>query len=102
MVTWSEERIQLALTSHSDAAALEFAPAKAGVITVSQVTRTYQRWGEAPRDVTEWHNEVLRDPVDNPDARKLTDAEFLLLLRLGVMRMWSRRNIAKSAAETPR
>jgi hypothetical protein len=71
--------------------ALALAPPAAGVIAVSTVTRTYQPWGKPQIDVTEWLNEILREPTQNHDARKLNDAEFLLLLRLGVMRMWSKR-----------
>jgi hypothetical protein len=72
---------------------LTYAPETAGVIGVSTVTRAYQRHGQAPYDVTEWYNKVLRQPTPNESARKITDAEMLLLLRLGVMRMWSRRNL---------
>lgn len=65
-------------------AALDLAPATAGVIALVE---------HEGRPLP--HNVVLRDPVDNADARKLTDEEFLLLLRLGVMRMWARRGSAK-------
>lgn len=73
-------------------ACLVHSPPTAGVISVSTVTRTYKPWGKEPYDVTEWHNEVLRQPEPNCDARKMTDPELLLLLRLGVMRMWAKRS----------
>ena len=64
------------------AVAMFYAPPTAGVNTISE--REGFHWSLC---------EVLREPTTNIGATKLNDAEFLLLLRLGVMRMWSRRNL---------
>lgn len=62
--------------------ALEFAPSSAGVLALESVERNLHR-AVITRE--------LRKPQPNNEARKITDVELTKLLRLGVMRMWSRR-----------
>jgi hypothetical protein len=73
------------------AAAAEHAPANAGIILVTEGTGQI-RWAKTT---------VARKPVCNHVARKLSDSEMIQLMRLGVMRMWSKRSVqsARKQAE---
>jgi len=63
---------------------VEFIPARAGVLVVSTASNCQRL-----------PCKCIRDPENNAEARKLSDAERFQVARLGTMRIWTLKNIVR-------
>ena len=67
---------------------IEFIPARAGILMVS-----------APyENASNLKCKCVRDPVNNNEAQKLSDADRFQVARLGTMRIWSLKEIVRHKA----
>lgn len=71
-------------------------PKRAGVLVYGRQPHYYR---DRPTEVSWWQTTISvgRPAAINPDARQLEDREYMKLLQLGVLRVWSLKQHALSA-----